>query len=43
MNWKWSDRDAVNLYKWCDVMKKINPPVIVSNKGTFRVKEIEYI
>ena len=32
--WKWPHRDVI-LYKWYDVIKKIDPPVIVSNRGTF--------
>ena len=41
--WKWPDRDDVLLYKWCNVIKKIDPLVIVSNRGTFRIEEMEYI
>ena len=32
--WKWSNRDNVILHKWCDVITNIDPPVIVSNRGT---------
>ena len=39
---KWPDR-YVLLYKWCNVIKKIDPPVIVSKRGTFREEEMEYI
>ena len=38
---KWPDRYDVLLYKWCNVIKKIDPPVIISNRVTFRVEEME--
>ena len=37
--WKWPDKYDVLLYRWCSVMKKIDPTVIVSN----RVEGMEYI
>ena len=40
--WKWPDKYDVLLYRWCSVMKKIDPPVIVSNRVTFGVEEMEY-
>ena len=40
--WKCSDKYDVLLYRWCNVMKKIDPPVIVSNRVTFGVEDMEY-
>ena len=36
--WKWPDREDILMYHWKNVLKKIDPPVIVSNRGTFEVK-----
>ena len=33
--WKWPNRNDIILYKWCDVIKTLDPPVTVSNRGTF--------
>ena len=40
--WKWPDRDDVLWYKWRNT-KKIDPSVIVSNRRTSRVEDMEYI
>ena len=40
--WKWPDRDDILMYQWKDVLKKIDPPVIVSNRGTYEVKDLEF-
>ena len=35
---KWPDQDAILMYQWKDLLKKIDPPVIVSNCGTYEVR-----
>ena len=34
--WKWPNRDDVILYNWCDVIKKIDPPVIFLTEVHFK-------
>ena len=41
--WKWQPDRQVLLYKWFDVIKQIDPPVIVSGRGIFQVKEMVFI
>ena len=42
--WKWLDRDDIILYKWFDIKKKIDPPVIrlFLTRGIFQVEKMKY-
>ena len=40
--WKLPDQDDILMYHWKDVIKKIEPPAIVSNRGTYKVKNLEF-
>lgn len=41
--WKWPDREDVLMYSWSNVIKKINPPVVVSNRGTYEIQEMSFV
>nr|CAI5825039.1 unnamed protein product [Callosobruchus analis] len=41
-NWKWPDKDDLNLYPYQDIKRKINPPKRVnSNRGVYHVPEMQ--
>nr|CAI5856007.1 unnamed protein product [Callosobruchus analis] len=41
-NWKWPDKDDLNLYPYQDINRKINPPKRVnSNRGVYHVPEMQ--
>ena len=41
--WKWPDREDVLMYSWSNVIKKINPPVVVSSQGTHEIKDMSFV
>ena len=41
--WKWPSHDDILDYFFADIVKSIDPPTIVSNRGTFTVPELQYV
>lgn len=41
--WKWNETEKPGVYKLDEIVKKIKKPTAVSNRGVFRVEEMESI
>lgn len=40
--WKWPKEKDILYYKWCDIKRKINPPVLIK-RGLFSVPMQSYL
>ena len=41
--WKWPDREDILDYFFHDIAKSINLPVVVPNRGTFYIPELNFV
>lgn len=41
--WKWPNREDILEYPFQQIVKTINPPTVVSNRGTFSVSELKFV
>lgn len=42
-SWKWPDKADIGKYDWEDVIGAIEEPKIISKRGFYRIKELEYL